>query len=102
MIEKDYFCIMKKGRNKELIVKRDLAVCRRYYYWTEIQRLRFDDTLKVLSSQEFFLSEETILKIIRKCTHKISEIPTIQKIKTPRLTAAQLALFIELEPQNHQ
>ena len=36
---------MKKGRNKELIKLRDEALYRRYYYWTEVQRLRFDDAL---------------------------------------------------------
>ena len=34
---------MGKGRDKELIKLRDEALCRRYYYWTEVQRLRFDD-----------------------------------------------------------
>lgn len=46
---------MGKGRDKELIKLRDEALCRRYYYWTEIQRLRFDDALKVLSEREFFI-----------------------------------------------
>ena len=49
---------MAKGRDKNLIELRDEALCRRYYYWTEVQRLRFDDALKVLSRQEFFISEE--------------------------------------------
>lgn len=44
---------MAKGRDKKLIELRDEALCRRYYYWTEVQRLRFDDALKVLSRQEF-------------------------------------------------
>ena len=43
---------MAKGRDKKLIELRDEALCRRYYYWTEVQRLRFDDALKVLSRQE--------------------------------------------------
>ena len=34
---------MAKGRDKNLIELRDEALCRRYYYWTEVQRLRFDD-----------------------------------------------------------
>ena len=59
-------CVMGKGRDKELIRLRDEALCRRYYYWTEVQRLRFDDALKVLSEREFFISEERILSIIRR------------------------------------
>lgn len=59
-------CVMGKGRDKELIRLRDEALCRRYYYWTEVERLRFDDALKVLSEREFFISEERILSIIRR------------------------------------
>lgn len=39
---------MPRGRNKALIARRDEMLCHRYHYWTETQRLRFDDTLKIL------------------------------------------------------
>ena len=39
--------LMTKGRDKNLIELRDEALCRRYYYWTEVQRLRFDDALPI-------------------------------------------------------
>ena len=52
---------MPKGRDKTLIELRDEALLRRYYYWTEVQRLRFDDALRILSRQEFFISEERII-----------------------------------------
>ena len=80
---------MAKGRDKKLIELRDEALCRRYYYWTEVQRLRFDDALKVLSRQEFFIS------IIRcKCRElKDLEVKPVPKVKKPRLTAVQLSLF---------
>ena len=39
---------MSKGRSKNLIKKRNEALIRRYYYWTEIRRRRFDDVLKIL------------------------------------------------------
>ena len=81
---------MAKGRDKKLIELRDEALCRRYYYWTEVQRLRFDDALKVLSRQEFFISEERIMSIIR-C--KCRELKAVPKVKKPRLTAVQLSLF---------
>ena len=32
----------------------------RYYYWTEIKRRRFDDVLRILSDNEFFVEERTI------------------------------------------
>lgn len=38
----------------------------RYYYWTEVKRLRFDDAVKKLSEEEFFVSEERVMQIVRK------------------------------------
>ncbi len=89
---------MAKGRDKELIKLRDEALCRRYYYWTERQRLRFDDALKILSEREFFISEERIMAIIRRMirTGNAENIPPLPKVKKPRLTNDQLSLFSEL------
>lgn len=84
---------MGKGRDKELIKLRDEALCRRYYYWTEVQRLRFDDTLKVLSEREFFISEERIMSIIRRKFREGNNLKPLPKVKVPRLTAVQLELF---------
>lgn len=88
---------MGKGRNKELIKSRDEALCRRYYYWTEVQRLRFDDALKLLSEREFFISEERIMSIIRRmCREGASAgLKPLPKVKVPRLTAKQLELFTD-------
>lgn len=89
---------MAKGRDKELIRLRDEALCRRYYYWTERQRLRFDDALRILSEREFFISEERIMAIIRRMIRngKADKIPSLPKVKKPRLTNDQLSLFPEL------
>lgn len=86
---------MKKGRNKILIELRDEALCRRYYYWTEERRLRFDDALTILSKQEFFISEERIMSIIRRKCREIKDIQLrpVPKVRMPRLTARQLELF---------
>lgn len=46
--------------------KRDKRVFERYMYWTEQQRMRFDDTIRRLSEDEFFLTEDYIIQIIRK------------------------------------
>ena len=56
---------MAKGRDKELINTRNIRIYERYYFWTEVKRLRFDDALKRLSTEEFFLSESRIMQIIR-------------------------------------
>lgn len=88
---------MAKGRNSELITKRNEALLRRYYYWTEVQRLRFDDTLTVLSEQEFFISVDRIMAIIRENCHKLTdiEVKPVPKVRKPRLTDEQLSLFTE-------
>jgi hypothetical protein len=88
---------MPKGRDKELIEKRNEALLRRYYYWTEKERLRFDDALKVLSEKEFFISEERIETIIRDFKSEIKDLVVnpVPKVRKPRLTAAQLSLFTD-------
>ena len=55
-----------KKKKTYLREKRDKRVFERYLYWTEQQRLRFDDTIRRLSEQEFFLTEDYILAIIKK------------------------------------
>lgn len=88
---------MSKGRSSELIEKRNEALLRRYYYWTEVQRLRFDDALKILSEREFFISIDRIMTIIRENCNKIKDVNVrpVPVIKKPRLTASQLSLFTE-------
>ena len=56
---------MARGRDKDLVNTRNIRIYERYYYWTEVKRLRFDDALQRLSSEEFFLSESRIMQIIR-------------------------------------
>lgn len=86
---------MARGRDKTLISIRDEKLLRRYYYWTEVQRLRFDDALKILSREEFFLSEDRIMAIIRANCHKLTDIDVrpVPKVRKPRLSASQLSLF---------
>ena len=61
---------MKKGRNKELIRLRDRELLRRYYQMTEIERKRFDDTVRILSREMFFISETRVIEIIQKYYNK--------------------------------
>jgi hypothetical protein len=97
-----YLCIyiqnikhLMKGRDRELIKLRDAALCRRYYYWTERQRLRFDDALKILSRREFFISEERIMAIIRNRVGEIEDVAVkpVPKVKKPHITVQELELF---------
>lgn len=40
-------------RRSRLIERRNKCLIARFYYWTEIKRLRFDDVLDVLQEEEF-------------------------------------------------
>lgn len=57
---------MRKGRNKSLIEERDRRLFERFYFWTEVKRIRFDDAIATLSHDEFFLSEARIMAIVRR------------------------------------
>lgn len=55
---------MNKGRSAELIKQRNDRLVHRFYYWYETKRLRYDDVLRKLSTEEFFISEARIRAII--------------------------------------
>lgn len=88
---------MGTGRNKDLIAKRDEQLLRRYHHLTEVERMRFDDALTVLSEQEFFISEERIMIIIRENCHKLKDINVnpVPKVRMPRITKNTLQLLQE-------
>ena len=46
------------------IMKRNRVLVARYYYWTELKRRRFDDTIRLLSENEFFVDERTVTNAI--------------------------------------
>ena len=81
-----------RGRNKKLIDRRDEKLLSRYYYWTEVERIRFDDALRVLSEDEFFLSEERVLKIIREKYDTFRPPSNVVK-RLPARAPSQLMLF---------
>lgn len=86
----------KKGRNSELIKRRDEALLRRWYYWTEIEMKRFDWTLTHLSLNEFFISEERIMAIVRAKSELLEAIaakPIQKPRRRSRLVSKQLSLF---------
>jgi hypothetical protein len=87
---------MGRGRDRNLIDRRDEKLLLRYYYWTEVERVRFDDALRILSEREFFLSEERILKIIREKYDAFAQsLPArcLPAVKKSRPVPAQLSLF---------
>ncbi len=56
----------RKGRDHELIELRDKKLAERWHYWTEVKRRRFDDVIEILSREEFFVGEQTILQVVRR------------------------------------
>lgn len=56
---------MTRGRSKQLITERNRKLFERYYYWTEVRRLRIDDSIRKLSEEEFFISEARVMQILR-------------------------------------
>lgn len=91
---------MRCQRDNRLIEKRNRKICARFYYWTEVQRLRSDDALKQLSEEEFFLSVATILSILKKMQRLGDEelrrlAPLKKPEKIPRITSEMLSLFPE-------
>lgn len=85
------------GRDKRLIESRNRKIAERYYYWTEIQRLRFDDAIRQLSENEFFLSEQRIMAILRYVaeTGALEEVDYKPKphVRKPRISDDQFKLF---------
>lgn len=94
---------MRRRRDNRLIEKRNAKIAARYYYWTEVQRLRSDDAIRQLSEEEFFLSEYTILQILRDQRRTTGELREASRLKgpggkTPKVTLEMLARLITLMP----
>ena len=85
----------RKGRNRELIRERDQKILERFVYWTEEQRLRSDDAVVILSKQEFFLSEQRIIRILNTAYSQPGRKVQVvfHQPKPPKLTQAQKDLL---------
>lgn len=86
---------MPRGRSKQLITLRDEAILRRYYHLTEVERLRFDDALTLLSQREFYISEARIMAIIRANCHKLKDVAVspVPKVRMPQIKKSDLDLL---------
>lgn len=96
---------MRRRRDNRLIEKRNAKIAARYYYWTEIQRRRSDDAIRQLSEEEFFLSEATIIRIIRSCDLSSESLkrvmkPVVLKTRRPKVTAEELQRLISFMPDS--
>jgi hypothetical protein len=77
--------LLRKGRSSKLIARRDEFLMVRYFYHTEVKRLRFDDVLRILSEDEFFIEEATITNRLTSLADEISrrfnQKPTLARLK---------------------
>lgn len=49
---------------RDRLSRRNRLLVARYYYWTELQRRRWDDTMRILADREFFIEERTASNLI--------------------------------------
>jgi len=72
-----------KGRNPRLIELRNQYLIKRFYYWYDVQRIRRDDALFILSEQEIFLDQDYISRVISDNDYMLKEIRANFKGKIP-------------------
>lgn len=77
---------MKKGRNSELIELRDKKLIERFVYWYVVCKVRLDETLRILSREEFFISEQRIWNIVKNAKGALSE-QAVCEVKKPKVRA---------------
>ena len=73
----------RKGRDHELIELRDKKLAERWHFWTEVKRRRFDDVIRILSREEFFVGEQTIMAVINRKKEYLDQLNN--KCKTNQL-----------------
>ncbi|RXQ96063.1 hypothetical protein EO244_04265 [Ancylomarina salipaludis] len=78
-------------RRSRLIERRNRCLIARFYYWTEIKRLRFDDVLDVLQEEEFFIKDRNIMNIINSSNDYLNNL--IKSSATPRELKKQYPTF---------
>jgi hypothetical protein len=87
---------IRKGRSSKLIHLRDICLIKRYYDLNEIKRIRLDDVLHILSTKEFFISEQRIWSIVRHNTDMLDTLAHGETIDCPHTESKnkeQLTLF---------
>lgn len=73
-----------KGRNRDLLEKRNAKICERFTYWYGERKVRLDETLRILSEEEFFLSVRHLWRIISDRKDLLSA-EAIERVRKPRV-----------------
>ena len=86
---------VRKARNRKLLRRRDLKLLQRFYQLTELQRRRFDDVVHILSTEEFFISEQRVWCIVKRNLHILDKIKAGEEVdaESDFEDKNQLALF---------
>ena len=86
------YCIFvymaKKGRNCNLIELRNRKICERFTYWYGVHKVRLDETLRILSEEEFYLTERHIWRIIKEQKGLLSP-ERIKEAQKPKIKAVR-------------
>lgn len=53
----------KRGRNADLICKRNMLLLYRYYYYARVGKMRYEDIIERLV-EEFYLASATVVRLI--------------------------------------
>ena len=75
----------------DTLERRNKALIARYYYWTELKRLRNDFALNTLSQEEFFLSVRSIETIL--CANDAYFAELLQNKPTAKMLAKEFNSF---------
>lgn len=78
--------VKKRGRDAELIELRNKRLLERFVYWYEVKKVRLDETLRLLSREEFFISEQRIWCIIKEARGILTK-EFVSSVKKPKVTA---------------
>ena len=73
LTEKDKSPLKKRGRNEQLIIKRNECLVHRYYYYAKVKQLKYADVIKKLS-EEFYISERTVADIAQMQNELFNEV----------------------------
>lgn len=75
---------LRKGRSSELIQKRDNELAARFYFYCEIKRISYADTIARLGT-EFYISEKVVLDRLRINQEEVDKLfndkPVVSRLK---------------------
>ena len=93
-----------KGRSKELLGNRNKLLVVRYYYHTEIKRMRFDDVIKTLSEKEFFIASQTIINLLGRVNDDIGRLiesrPSVAEVR--KLSGSFAVIVTQKEKERYE